>query len=325
MFFDFVGYICTLTRIKLKFNNMAVTANYQKTFTKRMVCFYLFLICTTSVFAQKNNNDTTQKILLADAHLKKEAVYFMRPANVVYPEILKASQEPAADYIANYSNDKRNYLLTMHERGRKILPKVNAILKKYELPEELSFLMMLESAFNANVISKAGAVGYWQIMDIVARQYGMKYVQKINSAEKKKLIGANAKTADLRFKKMILQKDERNNFEKSTITAARYLSDSRKVFDDNWLLVVASYNCGIGNVLAAIKKTKKGVLDFWQIKRFLPAETQAYVMNFIALNVIYKNYNNFVSNNLNFTPVRLLIPDNFQQNMTEEVDGPSEN
>ena len=66
----------------------------------------------------------------------------------------------------------------------------------------------------------------------------------------------------------------------------------------------------VGNVWRAMEKSDKSNPDFWDIKSFLPAETQAYVMNFITLNVIFNNYDNFIKNNLNFTPVEILIPDN---------------
>jgi membrane-bound lytic murein transglycosylase MltF len=71
--------------------------------------------------------------------------------------------------------------------------------------------------------------------------------------------------------------------------------------------MVASYNCGIGNVWEAMKKTGKTDPDFWDIKAYLPAETQAYVMNFITLNVVFHNYEKFTGNTLLFTPTKVKI------------------
>jgi len=82
--------------------------------------------------------------------------------------------------------------------------------------------------------------------------------------------------------------------------------------------MVASYNCGIGNVWDAMKKTGKADPDFWDIKAYLPAETQAYVMNFIALNVVFHNYGKFSDNTLLFTPTKVKI-ENEEGNFTEEL------
>ncbi len=102
--------------------------------------------------------------------------------------------------------------------------------------------------------------------------------------------------------------DERKNFAKSTIAAAKYLRDRCKNLNNDLLLMVASYNCGIGNVWQAKKKCGKNNPDFWDIKKFLPAETQSYVMNFIALNVVFENYDKFLKNKLVFNSETIEIP-----------------
>ena len=73
--------------------------------------------------------------------------------------------------------------------------------------------------------------------------------------------------------------------------------------NNDWLLVAASYNWGVGNVWNAMERSGKKNPTFWDIKQQLPAETRSYVMNFIALNVIFKNYENFSSNKLCFNDV----------------------
>ena len=142
--------------------------------------------------------------------------------------------------------------------------------------------MIPESAYNANAVSKAGAVGYWQIMDEVAKEYGLKYVHPMTAAERKKLMQRDTKKANLLFKIMATQKDERKNFNTSALAAIRYLRDRKVNLDNNWLLVVASYNCRVGTVWSAMKKIGKINPDFWDVKKYLPGETQAYVMNFIT-------------------------------------------
>ena len=73
------------------------------------------------------------------------------------------------------------------------------------------------------------------------------------------------------------------------------------------LLIVASYNCGIGNVYKAKQKTGLSNPTFWDAKKFLPAETQAYVMNFITLNVLFNNYQKFENNSLTFKSEKIKV------------------
>jgi membrane-bound lytic murein transglycosylase D len=231
--------------------------------------------------------DTTKKQLLAAAK-DNVGVITLEP-NVVFPEVLTGNEKEALLYIEKFSENRRAYLIRTYTRSKKYFPKVTAILKKHNLPQELKVLLALESAFNGNAISKAGAVGYWQIMDEVAKEYGLKYVAQKKKEEKKKAEKKKGEkttaVAKTKAKKAATPKDDRKNFNKSTYAAARYLKDRSRNLDNNLLLMVASYNCGIGNVWEAMKKTGKAEPDFWDIKAYLPAETQAYVMNFIALKV----------------------------------------
>lgn len=249
--------------------------------------------------------DTAKKKLLAAASVKESAGFITLEPNVVFPEILTGNEEKALAYIEKFSTNRRAYLIRTYNRSKKYFPKATAILKKHNLPQELKVLLALESAFNANAVSSAGAVGYWQIMDEVAKEYGLKYVAQEKEAAKKK----DAKKAD-KAKAVIkpaVVKDDRKNFNKSTYAAARYLKDRSRNLDNNLLLMVASYNCGVGNVWEAMKKSGKADPDFWDVKDYLPAETQAYVMNFIALNVVFNNYEKFTSNTLLFTPTKVKI------------------
>ena len=76
--------------------------------------------------------------------------------------------------------------------------------------------------------------------------------------------------------------------------------------NNDWLLVAASYNWGVGNVWNAMQRTGKPRPSFWDIKNYLPAETKSYVMNFIALNVVFKNYENFKKGNLCFKDIKAI-------------------
>ena len=296
----------------------------ENSFLKKAAIVLPLLISTTIIFpclsnAQTRAKDSSGKRLLAMADTKAGAVFITKESNLLFPEILKGNEEQTLDYIENFSKRRKDYLIRMYTKGKKILPKAATILKKYKLPEELKMLLVLESAYNGNVVSSAGAVGYWQIMDAVAKEYGMKYTKQLTPDEKKKLEKEKGKEAAAFIKKLDKEKDDRKNFIKSSTTAARYLKDRRLNLDDNWLLVVASYNCGVGNVWEAMEKSGKKNPTFWDVKKYLPEETKAYVMNFITLNVIFNNYDNFTKNKLQFAPVKIAVPDNFEENINTEL------
>ena len=259
--------------------------------------------------------DTSKKQLLAAA--KTNAGFITVEPNVVFPDILTGNEEQTLSYIEKFSENRRAYLIRTYNRSKKYFPKASAILKKHNLPQELKVLLALESAFNANAVSKAGAVGYWQIMDEVAKEYGLKYVAQEKAAEKKKDAKAVVEVKKHAVK-TVVAKDDRKNFNKSTYAAARYLKDRGRNLDNDLLLMVASYNCGVGNVWEAMKKTGLKNPDFWDLKEYLPAETQAYVMNFITLNVVFNNYERFTNNTLLFTPTKVKI-DKTENNLTEEL------
>lgn len=270
----------------------------------------LFFSLAISGFTKANPyTDTSKKPILASLSVNDNAGYVIRESNVEFPDVLCGNEEEAMAYIEKFSVNRRAYIIRTYNRSKNYFPKVSVILEKYDLPHELKMLLALESAFNANAVSKAGAVGYWQFMDNVAREYGLKYVprQHIKKQAKKNAV-----------KKQLPARDDRKNFNKSTYAAARYLKDRARNLNNDLLLMVASYNCGVGNVWDAMKKTGKDDPDFWDIKDYLPAETRAYVMNFITLNVIFHNYEKFESNTLLFTPIKLKL-DNFENNVSDAL------
>lgn len=217
---------------------------------------------------------------------------------VVYPALLSSHKEHTHDYIEKFATNRRAYLLRTFARGKKYFPKIASIFRKYDLPQELKVLIALESGFNANAVSSAGAVGYWQIMDPVAKEYGLKIVENNVPAKKIKDKNKDEKVKSKDTKKAPV--DERKNLSKSTYAAAKYLRDRCRNLNNDYLLIVASYNWGVGNVWNAMQRTGKSKPTFWDIKKYLPAETRAYVMNFIALNVIFHNYESFAKNKLSF-------------------------
>ena len=137
-------------------------------------------------------------------------------------------------------------------------------LAKYDVPLELCYLPVIESALNAHAVSSAGAAGLWQFMIFTGRDYGL----EVNSLV-----------------------DERMDPMKASDAAARYLRDLYRIYND-WHLVIAAYNCGPGNVAKAMRRS--GKTTYWEIYNFLPQETRGYVPIFIAANYVmnyYKEHN----------------------------------
>lgn len=204
-------------------------------------------------------------------HINK--TFVENPAWVHYPVLFENHRENSKDYVKHYSKKEREYIIAMFKKAKKYFPRSTEILKKYDLPQELQMLIILESNFNANAVSAAGAVGYWQFMSELGREYGL----TINSRQ-----------------------DDRKNFIKSTTAAARYFRDQLDLYDNDLLLAVASYNCGTGRVQSAMKKSNKANPGFWDIRSYLPLETRLFVMRFISLNVVAANYDKFLNRKLNF-------------------------
>ncbi|MBA2249492.1 MAG: lytic transglycosylase domain-containing protein [Chitinophagaceae bacterium] len=248
-----------------------------------------FLLITVVLFLNHSNAATGDTTTLLANNAKTLApvseIIITKPSNITYPSLLEKHRQQTIGYVEKISNKKRAYLIHTYNAGQKFFPKISAILKSYQLPPELKVLIALESGFNGNAVSPAGAVGYWQLMDAAAKEHGL----KISNGTK--------------VKGKMRQCDERKNLSKSTYAAAKYLREGAANLNDDILLTVASYNCGIGKVRSAMKQSGKSDAGFWDIKKYLPAETRNYVMNFIALNVIFDNYDKFVKNNLVFTPV----------------------
>lgn len=141
------------------------------------------------------------------------------------------------------------------------MPMIEEALDTYDLPMELKYLPIIESALNPKALSRQRAAGLWQFMLKTGKIYGL---------ENNSLV------------------EERFDPQKSTWAAALYLKDLYKIYQD-WTLVLAAYNCGPGNVNKAIKRAN-GSKDYWELYPFLPKETRGYVPGFIAANYIMTYY-----------------------------------
>lgn len=162
-------------------------------------------------------------------------------------------------YIRVFLKDRRENLGNLMDRASYYFPIFEEHLDKYDLPLELKYLAIIESALIANANSSAGAKGLWQFMYGTGKQFQL----EINSYI-----------------------DERFDPIKSTEAACKYLSSLYNTFND-WDLALAAYNSGPGNVSKAIKRAG-GKTNYWEIRNFLPQETQGYLPAFYATYYIFE-------------------------------------
>ncbi|MEG1838225.1 MAG: transglycosylase SLT domain-containing protein [Bacteroidaceae bacterium] len=164
-------------------------------------------------------------------------------------------------FIDVYTGRLRHNTSYMLGAANFYIPIFEEALDVYNIPQELKYLPIIESALQPTAVSRVGASGLWQFMIGTGKYYGL---------ESNSLI------------------DERRDPIKSTWAAARYLKDLYAIYQD-WNLVIAAYNCGPGNINKAIRRAG-GSKDYWAIYNYLPKETRGYVPAFIAANYVMTYY-----------------------------------
>ena len=188
-------------------------------------------------------------------------------ANLTYNTVVR-------NFIEVYSEDRRNLVEVMLGLSQYYFPIFDDIFDYYGVPNELKYMSIIESALNPRAYSKARAVGLWQFMYGTGRLYNL----TINSVV-----------------------DERLDPIKSTHAAARFIKDLYGIYND-WLLAIAAYNCGPGNVNKAIRRSG-GKRNFWDIYYYLPRETRGHVPAFIAATYIMNYYREH-----NLKPFQMTFP-----------------
>lgn len=159
--------------------------------------------------------------------------------------------EHVQKYIDIYSG-RKDMMGKMIGLSEYYFPVFEKALKYYNIPEEIKYLPVIESSMNAHAVSRVGATGLWQFMFATAKDYGLNMDNFV---------------------------DERKDPIQASYAAAAYFRDAYEQLGD-WLLAIAAYNCGMGNVKRAMLKADSQ--DFWEIRRYLPTETRNYVPAFIA-------------------------------------------
>ncbi|NTV67988.1 MAG: transglycosylase SLT domain-containing protein [Chlorobaculum sp.] len=174
--------------------------------------------------------------------------------NLVYNEHVRG-------FIRVYAVDKRRFVSKVLGLTNTYFPLFEEKFREYNIPNEMKYLPVVESALNPTAVSRAGARGLWQFMSGTGRMYGLKSSSFI---------------------------EDRYDPNKATVAACEHLHDLYNMFGD-WFLVLAAYNAGAGTVQRAIRQSG-GARDYWEIWPYLPQETRGYVPAFIAVNYVMNYY-----------------------------------
>lgn len=248
------------TEVKLSFLDSIKNTFIEDDTTKCMDSLWLKDLNTSQVYDDfasdiKNINLDQPVAYELSKELLKERLRLMdekSPFNIEYNVGLE-------NIIKSFLKNRKKAFERLMGVSQYYFPMFEEALAKYNVPLEIKYLAIVESALNPNAVSRMGATGLWQFM----YQTGKQYKLNINSYV-----------------------DERSDPLKASDAAGRYMEGMYKIFGD-WELVLASYNSGAGNVSKAIKRSG-GYQNFWNIKKYLPRETQSYVPAFLATMYIFE-------------------------------------
>ncbi len=221
---------------------------------------FLMLAVAGSAFKPETNDGDIKKSSKEKTEIDKYGFKSLFSTNTFDPARPYVTQlnPQAIPFVQEYIRRNGENLEKMKIWGRPYFAMYDVIFSHYDLPIELKYLSVIESDLIARAVSVAGAVGPWQIMPDQARSRGLKVNSRV---------------------------DERTNFTKSTHAAAKILRDLYAEFND-WLLVIAAYNCGNGRLRQAIRKS--GSDNFWNLQGYLPLETRNHVKRFIGTHYIFE-------------------------------------
>ncbi len=205
------------------------------------------------VINDKDIIGNTTSVLTTDLLKKRLSDIDVRtPFNLAY--------NPSLEKVINsYLKYRKRYYPALMAKAKYYFPMFEEYLDQFDVPLEMKYLAIVESALRPDARSRVGATGLWQFMYGTGIQFNL----KVNSYV-----------------------DERQDPVKATVAACKYLSQLYKIFGD-WDLALAAYNSGPGNVSKAIKRSG-GYKNYWNIRPFLPRETAGYVPAFYATMYIFE-------------------------------------
>lgn len=205
-------------------------------------------------FADEDFDDSTveQRVNTEDLKKRLEQINAETPFHLSY--------NPVLERVVNaYLKNRKKYYPVLMARAEYYFPMFEEHLDAFNIPLELKYLAIVESALKPRARSHVGATGLWQFMYATGKQYGLKTSSYV---------------------------DEREDPVKATRAACAYLEDLYQMFGD-WDLALAAYNSGPGNVSKAIRRSG-GYTNYWNIRPYLPRETAGYVPAFYATLYLFE-------------------------------------
>ena len=224
----------------------------QKIFRTGKLGFFLLFIIAGNSQQELNSSASGFSGITADT------LFSAKPAFATYNTGLNKA---ALQFIKTYLKGNAPSLAKLEKRNKACLATIDAIFAKYDIPLELKYLAIIESGLQTSLVNNSGATGIWQIMPETAHGIGLKITDKY---------------------------DPRFNVYQSTVAIAGYLKQLYAQYKD-WLLVVAAYNTGPGNVNRAIRRS--GSRDFWKLQSHLATETQNHVKRYISVRYYFEEQN----------------------------------
>jgi len=241
---------------------------------KQLLCFGAVLVLvslsklyTYEVSADERHAETwsddslSQQLFMAeDISAIRNTAYFasLSFADENLPLGNQQIEEKMMRYLREYSYARRRSH-GLHRKAMYALPKVASILRAHGIPEDFKYIPLVESGFTSGTTSHRGASGYWQFMPATARSFGLQVDNNV---------------------------DERQDIEKSTVAAARYIKALYREFN-SWTLVAAAFNTGEGNLLRAINRQQED--NYFRLK--LNKETGSYVYKLISVKEVIEHPN----------------------------------
>ncbi|MEC5165249.1 membrane-bound lytic murein transglycosylase D [Flavobacterium sp. PL11] len=241
-----------LDSIKKSFVNNELASRVDSLWMNELTSLDLYNTITSDI--ENLNIDAKVDFELPTALLKERlaAMDAKSPFNIEYNHGLE-------NIIKSFLKNRKKSFERLMGVSEYYFPLFEEALAKQNVPLEIKYLAVVESALNPRAVSKMGATGLWQFMYHTGKQYGLKIDSYV---------------------------DERSDPLKSSQAATQYMTNMYKIFGD-WDLVLASYNSGPGNVSKAIRRSG-GQKNYWNIRKNLPKETQGYVPAFLATMYLYE-------------------------------------
>ena len=227
---------------------------------KRALTYTLVLFSGVGLLSFSLGTKASEKKITINSTTSVDPAYRLTLENL-QKTVPLTYNESVQKLIESYASQKARFSRVLG-LSKYYFPIYERVFKDKGLPSELKYLSVVESSLNPNAQSWVGATGLWQFIEPVGKIYGL----TINDTL-----------------------DERKDPVLASAAAADYLLKSYEMYND-WLLAIASYNCGHNRIRWAREDAGGGELDYWAIRKYLPVETQSYVPSFIATVYIMNNY-----------------------------------